>query len=200
MIKINLLPVREWRKKEAVRQQISIYFLSLVLLVTGLLASGITIQGKVSAQRDEIARLKAEKQKLAYVNKTIRQVREKRDEIETKFKAIEDLQKGRTLAVRVLDELVSSLPIDRVWLTRLNFASNQMQLSGVALDNHTVALFMRRLESSDLFKSVNLSSTRRKDIDGHDLMEFNLAVQIASPGNSEDGKTEKSASKKDKAK
>ncbi len=188
MIRINLLPVREWRKKEAVRQQISIYFLSLILLVTGLLAAGITVQGKVSTQRAEIARLQAEKRKLAYVNRTTSQVQKKREEIETKFKAIEDLQKGRTMAVRAIDEVISSLPMDRVWLSSLSLKGSQMSLSGVALDNHTVALFMRRLEASPLLESVNLGNTRLKNVQGHDLMEFNLSVQVVAPGENKDGK------------
>ncbi len=197
MIKINLLPVREWRKKEAVRQQISIYFLSLALLVIGLVGVGITIQGKVSAQRQEIERLQAQKAKLAYVNKTIQQVQKKREEVETKFEAIEDLQKGRTEAVRILDEVVSSIPIDRIWLTKLSLKGHKLKLSGVALDNHTVALFMRRLEASDLCKSVTLQDTKKKSIDGHDLMEFSLKISLVS---SESQQAEKNPDKKGKGK
>jgi len=89
MIQINLLPVREWRKKEAVRQQISIFALSLILLIVGLLAAGLTIQGKVRAQRQELATLEKNKAKFAYVNKKIEKVNKKRKQVENKFKAIE---------------------------------------------------------------------------------------------------------------
>ncbi len=187
MIKINLLPVREWRKKEAIRQQISVYFLSLMLLLIALSAVGITIQGKVSRQRQEITQLEAKKAKLAYVNKTIQQVQKKRKELETKFKAIEDLQKGRTESVMVLDEVVSSIPMDRVWLTDLSLKGGKLNLSGVALDNHTVALFMRRLEASDLCQGVVLQSTMKKTIEGHDLMGFALKVSISSQGGGQPG-------------
>ena len=178
MIQINLLPVREWRKKEAVRQQISIFVLSLILLIVGLLAAGLMIQGKVRAQKQELASLEEKKAKFVYVNKKIEKVNKKRKQVEDKFKAIEELQEGRTATVKILDEIVSSIPIDRLWLTKLSLKGNNVQLGGVALDNHTVALFMRRLETSPMCRSVNLINTRQKSIQGHALMEFGLQLNI----------------------
>jgi type IV pilus assembly protein PilN len=186
MIRINLLPVREWRRKEVVRQQVSIFLLSLVLLISVLLGVGITIHGKVQDQRQEIKALETRKAELAYVDKTIAEVDNKSKKIEEKFKAIEELQMGRTLAVMVLDEIVSSLPIDRVWITKLVFKNNNLQLSGVALDNHTVALFMKRLQASSLFVTVDLTTTRRNSVQGHDLTEFDLQVGI-NPSREEKG-------------
>ena len=196
MIQINLLPVREWRKKEAVRQQISIFALSLILLIVGLLAAGLTIQGKVRAQRQELATLEKNKAKFAYVNKKIERVNKKRKQVEDKFKAIEKLQEGRTTTVKILDEIVSSIPIDRLWLTKLSLKANNVQLGGVALDNHTVALFMRRLETSPMCKSVNLINTRQKSIQGHALMEFGLQLNIQTQQkNDNDKKFSKRAKK-----
>jgi len=176
MIQINLLPVREWRRKEAVRQQISIFALSLTLLIVGLLAIGLTIQGKVRAQRQEVASLEKNVAKYAYVNKKIKKINKEQKQVKNKFKAIEKLQEGRTATVKILDEIVSSIPIDRLWLTELSLKENNVQLRGVALDNHTVALFMRRLETSPMCKSVNLINTRQKSIQGHALMEFGLQM------------------------
>ncbi len=196
MIQINLLPVREWRKKEAVRQQISIFVLSLILLMVGLLAAGLTIQGKVRAQRQELASLEEKKAKFVYVNKKIEKVNKKRKQVEDKFKAIEELQEGRTATVKILDEIVSSIPIDRLWLTKLSLKGNNVQLGGVALDNHTVALFMRRLETSPMCKSVNLINTRQKSIQGHALMEFGLQLNIQTQQkNDNDKKFSKRAKK-----
>ena len=196
MIRINLLPVREWRRKEAVRRQISIFALSLILLIVGLLATGLTIQGKVRAHRQELTSLEENKAKFAYVNKKIERVNKKRKQVENKFKAIEKLQEGRTTTVKILDEIVSSIPIDRLWLTKLSLKGNNVQLGGVALDNHTVALFMRRLETSPMCKSVNLINTRQKSIQGHALMEFGLQMNIQTQQkNDNDKKFSKRAKK-----
>ncbi|MBW2079892.1 MAG: PilN domain-containing protein [Deltaproteobacteria bacterium] len=194
MIQINLLPVREWRKKEAVRQQISVFILFLILLTVALLAVGLTIQGKVVAQRQELASLEEKKAKFAYVNKKIKRVNEKRKQVEDKFKAVEKLQEGRTTTVKILDEIVSSIPIDRLWLTKLSLKKNNVQLDGVALDNHTVALFMRRLETSSMCRSVSLINTKQKSIHGHALMEFGLKVNIQTQ-HRKNKKTKKRAKK-----
>jgi type IV pilus assembly protein PilN len=178
MIQINLLPVREWRRKEAVRKQISIFALSLILLIVCLLSVGLTIQGKLRAQRQDLASLEEKKVKFADLNKKIEEINKKQEQIEDKFKAIEKLKEGRATTVKVLDEIVSSIPVDRLWLTELSLKENNVQLGGVALDNHTVALFMRRLEKSPMCGSVNLIKTTQKSIQGYALMEFGLQVNI----------------------
>lgn len=180
MIKVNLLPVRQWKRKEAVRKQISVFFLSLLLLLTVFLAVGITVQGKLTTKREEIARLEQQKKQLSYVNKKIALVNKKRKEIENKFSSIEKLQHGRNFAVRALDEVVTAVPIDRVWLKRVNLSGSKIIVSGVALDNHTVALFMRRLQGSSIVASVTLSNTRKKNIKGNELMEFGLIIELAA--------------------
>ena len=178
MIRVNLLLVRQWRRKEAVRRQISVFFLMLLLLLSILLAVGITVQGKLVSKRDEITALEKQKRKLAYVNKKIAQVRKKRQEIENKFSSIEKLQKGRNYTVKAFDEVVTAIPIDRVWLNNLSLKGNQMNLSGVALDNHTVALFMRRLERSPMIMGVSLNQTSKKRFRGKELMQFALSIRL----------------------
>ena len=181
MISINLLPVREWKKRESVRKQISVFFLSLILLLVGLLGAGSTIQGKVMMQRQELKALEAQKKKLAYVNKKIQAVKQKTKEVENKFSSIEKLQQDRTFAVQALDEIVTSLPLNRLWLTSLQLSGGNMNLAGVALDNHTVALFMRRLDASAMCSGVKLKSSKLKVVQGHNLMQFALSLKISPP-------------------
>jgi len=178
VITVNLLPVREWRKRENVRRQFSIFILSLILLSVILFAAGAAIQGKVALQRQELKALEAKKKELSYVNRTISKVKAKEKEVEEKFKAIEKLQQGRTKTVRILDEITSSIPLERVWLEKMKLKGNSLSLSGVALDNHTVALFMQRLEASSLFQKVLLKSTKRFNYQGHNLMKFALKIKI----------------------
>ncbi len=178
MIRINLLPVREWKKRESVRKQISIFFLSLVLLLVGLLAVGSTIQGKVMMQRQELKSLEEQKKKLAYVNRKINAVKSKTKEVENKFSSIEKLQQGRIFTVQALDEIVTSLPLNRLWITSLQFNGGNMNLSGVALDNHTVALFMKRLDASAMCSRVKLKNSNLKKVQGHDLMQFSLSLTV----------------------
>ncbi len=178
MIKINLLPVREWRRREAVRRQISLLFLSTLLLFVTLFAVGVTYQQKLQNRRAKLRELEARKKQLVFVEKKIKEINAKRKELEVKFEAMERLQEGRTKTVQVLDDIVSAIPIDRVWLTSLKYSGSSVVLSGVALDNHTVALFMRRIQASPWFSSVKLTSTSLTRKNEHQLTNFALTITV----------------------
>jgi len=49
-----------------------------------------------------------------------------------------------------------------MWFTRLQSRGSKVDISGVALDNTTVADFMVRLENSGLFKEVDLKTLKRQ--------------------------------------
>ncbi|MGQ9499435.1 MAG: PilN domain-containing protein [Dissulfurimicrobium sp.] len=178
MIRINLLPVREWRKKEAVRQQVSIFLLSFVLLLTILGGVWITVQSRLSSQRQEFNLLNDRKTKLLFINKAMAELEKKQQAIKEKFSAIEALQKDRTRAVDVLDKMAESIPVDRLWLTKIFLNDQTMKLNGVAMNNQTVALFMKRLETVPLFYAVNLTDTKRNDHQGQMLMDFEIQLGV----------------------
>lgn len=60
MIRINLLPFRVARKRENIRQQVSIFLLSLILVIVGLTWYTLGIDRRVTQKQSEIQRLDAE--------------------------------------------------------------------------------------------------------------------------------------------
>ncbi len=183
MIRINLLPVREWRKKEEVRQQISIYILSIILLLCIFLGVGITIQQQIESKQDKLITLQTRIAKLNKIKADINKINIAKKRIKERFNIIEKLQANRQITVKLLDQIVTAIPIDRLSLTHITFRKKTLMLRGVALDNHTVALYMKRLENLPTFKTVELLNTKRKNIDGHDLMAFSLkaTIKVNSP-------------------
>jgi type IV pilus assembly protein PilN len=71
------------------------------------------------------------------------------------------LEANRFVPVKLLDTMTQVIVPKRMWFTRLNASGNKVQISGVALDNTTVADFMVRLENSGLFKKVDLKTLKR---------------------------------------
>ncbi|MDA8162721.1 MAG: PilN domain-containing protein [Desulfobacteraceae bacterium] len=201
MIRINLLPVREWQKRETARQYLSVFFLSFILLLTILGGLWITVQNILSSQRQAFNALEADKAKLSYVGKTLSDIEARRKAIKEKFVAIEALQKDRAIAVRIFDQIAGSVPADRLWLTGIVFKDQGLKLNGVALDNQTVALFMRRLETVPIFHSVNLTSTKRKPYQGQNLMDFEvqLLVKTAEDASKKDQQAQKNLAKGNKS-
>ncbi len=176
MITINLLPVKEWRQREAVKRQIILFFIIIAVFALSFTATIFAMNKRLSENKEIVSRLEFEKRKLLYVEKKMKAIRERQKEIDRKFSVIERLQKGRLYTVRLLDEIVTSIPIERLYIDDLTLKKNNVTLSGNSIDNHTVALFMKRLKGSSLIKSVTLGKISKISKDGHDMVTFNLTI------------------------
>ncbi|MBW1996019.1 MAG: PilN domain-containing protein, partial [Deltaproteobacteria bacterium] len=62
----------------------------------------------------------------------------------------------------------------RMWFTEFTASDKTVGITGVALDQKTVADFMTRLEHTSLFSSVNLSLLRQVKIEGLNLKRFEV--------------------------
>jgi type IV pilus assembly protein PilN len=74
---------------------------------------------------------------------------------------MDTLEANRFEPVKLLDTMTQVIVPKRMWFTSLNTSGDKVQISGVALDNTTVADFMVRLENSGLFKKVDLKTLKR---------------------------------------
>jgi len=171
MIRINLLPFRAARKRENIRRQISIYALVVVfvLLVFGYYT--IHLKGTVS---DLMAKEEQANTELASYKKVLDEIDglEKRiKEIKTKLDVIKELEKGKTGPVLLLADIADSVPENKLWLNSYAESGGSLTLTGTAMDNETVALFMNNLENTERINSVDLQSATLRD-----LQEYNLKV------------------------
>jgi len=164
MIKINLFPFRAIRAKENIRRQVTIYLLSSLFLLLALSYYTLELNKKVNilridrdAKQAKLATFRTTTAKLAQLKKTIA-------DVELKLHTIEDLEKGKTGPVKLLDDIAMSVPRDKLWLVSLKENAGILALEGTAMDNETVADFMNRLESTGSIKSVELVKTQQKEI------------------------------------
>jgi type IV pilus assembly protein PilN len=162
MIRINLLPFRAARKKENIRKQISIYILSIVCLALLMGYLFLDLNRRISALEAERAAKKRELATYAATTKRIKEIKEKISEITAKLDVIKDLEKKKTGPVLLLDELAMAVPKEKLWLASLTESKGMLTLTGTAMDNDTVALFMTNLEKADHVVSVDLDSTKLK--------------------------------------
>jgi len=164
MIKINLFPFRAARIKENIRRQVTVYLLSVIFLIAVMSYYFLDLNGKVkSLRRDqdakekELASFKDTNIKIGKLEKTIA-------EVEVKLKTIKGLEKGKTGPVKLLDDIATSVPRDKLWLTTLKEQGGTLTLVGTAMDNETVADFMNKLDSTESLTSVELVRTRQKKV------------------------------------
>lgn len=188
MLEINLLPVREARRKADLRQ----YFMQLVLVVIvttggiGLYHSRLIDQvergeARVSQMQSDIDKFKPQLQQVAAFKK-------RKAELQKKIDIIDGLDKARSGPVHVLAELSARTP-DRLWLTELSTKGDTISMQGRSLDNEVVALFLRLLGESEHFDKVDLdSATLATDSGGLKLVRFKIDARLVRPHAKEETK------------
>jgi type IV pilus assembly protein PilN len=172
MIRINLLPYRAARKKENIRIQVNVFIGSIVILLLLVWVFNTFLNGRIDKLKADIASTKAQVAKYQKINQEIAEIKKKLGLLDRKIKVIESLQADRKLQVENLDSLYHLLVEKRMWYTGLEEKNKSFKVTGIALDNYTVADFMTRIEKSNRFETVKLASVKQ-----HALKEKNLKLK-----------------------
>jgi len=188
VIRINLLPYREFRRRAQLKRD-GIGAVAFLLIVGGMLTAAYfhlqRVEGRHQERVDYMETALAKiKDQLGEVNR----LKKNRAELTKKLEVIKKLQSGRELPVRILQTLGQAVPED-VSLSSLTQNDGGLQLEGDARSNSAVSSFMRRLEASDLFQDPDLQVIQNKGQDS--LKTFSMAVALAEPKKSstKDGKS-----------
>jgi type IV pilus assembly protein PilN len=177
MIRINLLPHRE-EKRKARRQQF-VAFAGATLLLGGLVVAIVNgvIGGYVSAQDEKNAFLKTE---IAVLDKSIDEIKRLREQTEAllqRKRVIESLQGNRSEAVGLFNELAKNVP-EGVFIRKVAQQGAKINLVGYAQSNARVSSLMRNLESSPLLERPTLIEIKGATVDKRRMNEFSLDLFI----------------------
>lgn len=195
MIYINLLPVRQIKKKIKARNKVIGMGITLlgVLVILGIVA--LVLGFKVGELNAKIASLKKEKARYQTTINQIEKLKKDQKLLETKLNTISQLKKGSQLTVRVMDELATLTPSSRLWINQMSFNGSVLKISGTALDNATIADYMETITTSPYFGSAHLSGTSTKAVSGRQLKTFSLTIQVVNADYEETGTGAKQAKK-----
>jgi type IV pilus assembly protein PilN len=181
MIRINLLPFRAARKKENIRRQVSIFFLSLAFVFICLFYYNYVLGGKVNKLNVKIATTKTELDKYNKINKEIAEIKRKLENLRKKMEVIAKLQADRHAPSRLLDIMTQAIVAKRMWFTRMESRDRTVNIHGIALDNKTVADFMIRLENCGLFSEVALKTLKAAKVQNSNLKSFQITCTKKPP-------------------
>lgn len=189
MIRINLLPYRAAKKKENIRRQVSIFLLSIIGVALMVFWYNSYLNGRIKSIKAEIASTNAQIAKYDKINKEIAEIKKKLAVLDTKIGVIESLERNRRLPVQTMDALYTHLVPSRMWYTRIMEKGNGLSISGVAIDEHTVADYMTRIEKSDLFMNVKLASVKQQTLKSKDIKLKTFAIQFNREQKKKNAKT-----------
>lgn len=176
MIRINLLGEKVDRLREYVLQLL-IFGGSVALLVLLCVGTQIYLDTRVASLESEQAELQVKLTKLKQTTRKVEGLEKKKLLLKEKLRTIATLKAKKHGPVHVLDEINSRIP-ERAWLTGLTEQNGTLQITGVALDNQTIATFMNQLEQSPFIKEVDLIHSTQSVIQDAKLKEFSVSVVL----------------------
>lgn len=189
MIKINLLPHREEKRKK--RQSEFYAMLGLVGTVAALVVIlvGFGIGNKISQQEQRNTFIQTENARLDVQIKEISTLKQDIEALKARQQAVEDLQGDRNQPVYLMDELVKQTP-EGVYLRAFKQDGQRVIMNGYAQSNERVSEFLRNLSNNSPWlnlpelieiRSANLGPGK----DAKKVFEFTVNVGIQRPRDKE---------------
>lgn len=184
MIRINLLPVRVSKKKEAGKQQLILFAL---LIVAGLVVNYAWAAQRAGVLKGIRAGIEKERQDIAGLERIIgevKNIRAQQDQLKQKLDVLDKLKAGRIGPVKMLDELATVTP-KRLWLKRFEEKGGAtITFEGTAATIDDVSAFMAALRSSTHFGNVELKKTAATAQRGAPirLVDFTITTTVTYGG------------------
>jgi type IV pilus assembly protein PilN len=191
VIRINLLATeRERSKKKAVTFQAGqkLVILGSLILVAAALFVGWRFWSLSRESSDldaEIAAAQKETARLRSIIQQVQQFEQAKAQLQQRVTLIEELRRGQTGPVHMLDQISRALP-PMLWLTELKQAGG----SSVVIDGRATTLtglsdFVSNLEASGYFKrSIEIVSTTSEQAPNPvgELIKFSIKAEFQQPG------------------
>ena len=196
MIRINLLTVERERSKKksssagsgasfGLAQQLTAAC-GLILVVTGLYIGWrfLSLTRESNRIDDEIARAQEEAGRLHSLILQVQQFEQRRAQLSQRVTLIEQLRKGQTGPVHMLDQISRSMP-PMLWLTELKQgAGGEVVVDGRCTTLTSLSDFVANLEASGYFKkSIEIISTQTEAMatPPGELIKFSIRAIFQPP-------------------
>jgi type IV pilus assembly protein PilN len=190
MIRINLLAAeRERGKKKAALfgttgQKLTIGCSIILVLAVLFVGWRYWSLGRQSNQIDaEIAAAQLETSRLRSVIEQVQQFEQRKAQLQQRVVLIEQLRKGQTGPVHMLDQISRALP-PMLWLTELKQTGDDVVIDGRTTVLTSLTDFVTNLEASGYFKkSIDIVNTTAEPGTGSvgELVRFSIKASFQQP-------------------
>lgn len=191
MIRINLLAAeREKSKKKAVilgtaGQKLTIGCSLILILAVLFIGWRYWALSRDSSQIDaEIAAAQQETTRLHSVIQQVQQFEQRKAQLQQRVALIEQLRKGQTGPVHMLDQISRALP-QMLWLTQLKQTGTDVLIDGKCTTLTGLSELVSNLEASGYFKrSIEIVDTKTETggQPASELIKFTIKAIFQQPG------------------
>jgi type IV pilus assembly protein PilN len=180
MIRVNLLPHREARRRREQQQ----FFIALGAVAILGATIWFTVHGMLANRLEEQANrnqfLTSEIAKLDKEIEDIKKLQEMTSALVARKQVVETLQTNRAEVVQLLDQIPRQLP-DGIYLKAIKQQGKRVTIEGYTQSHARVSTLMRNLEASPYLESAGLVEIKAVPKGGARINEFTLTVDIAAP-------------------
>jgi Tfp pilus assembly protein PilN len=179
MIKINLLPREERRRKIKVKVPQAAIVALVVLAVGGMWWYWWSVKGDIGRLRADAATTRNEIAKNQQIVKLVEQYQRDKKQLQDRLTVIQRLVAIQGIPVRLLDGISQVLP-DDVWLAGLSKVSGKLVVQGFASSHFAVANLMLALERlKPLIDSVELNLIERQLHENKPVERFEIIAAVS---------------------
>ena len=177
MIRINLLPVRVSKKKEAGKQQLLFFALAAAFALVCNFWWSRSRAEEFAARQAKLARTRSDIAQLEKIIGEVKNIKAEQAALRDKLAVLEKLKAGRQGPVHVLDELATIIP-KRVWLRKMDEKGGSVAFDGTAGSIEDVSAFLAALKTARYFSAPELKKTAAKAEGKFKLVEFTITANV----------------------
>jgi len=198
MIKINLLPVKEAKKKATLQNQIVVVIVVLLVVLAGIIYMVVARKGQINSLDNTIAQKKKELAELQSIQKQMEQYKKDNEILQKKIEVITGLERGRDWYLQLIDQLSEAIPQNEtgqnaVWIDNLITGKGEStgalyntawELKGGATEKDQISNFISNLEKRNkYFGVVNLKKVelQAKSGLGSPFYQYQMSVEVKKP-------------------
>src|SRR5713101_685167 len=188
MIRINLLG--QVRPKAARRPVDTGAALPLVFVGAGAALGLVALfllylswQKQLNEENTRIKQLQAQKTDLEQIKQQVDTFEAQKKILTQRVQTIEQLQRDRTGAQELLDEIASTVSrTENLWLITMTRKGNNLTMEGASASVNAVANFITALKRSGYFQKVEIKETKQDDKSrGIQTFLFQMTAEIVPP-------------------
>ncbi|HOO59134.1 MAG TPA: PilN domain-containing protein [Candidatus Mcinerneyibacteriales bacterium] len=161
MLEINLIP-KEERKG---RHNIPVGPFSIILVFAGLIVVMILLylnnMRVINKLNGDLAKVTEDKKRYVRFDQEYQALNNQLKEIDKKFQILSKLDKGRTFAPKLMEDVLIRLPLN-TWLLSFDLNRNNLRIQGSGMNNYLISDFAESLERSEFFQSIEIGEVKEK--------------------------------------
>jgi len=177
MIRVNLIPAQETQRAAGRQRDLAVGAVAMAAVVLLFVLAHVWQSVRLRAGESRLARLNEEIAQLQGPFADVSRMEQHKAELREKLRVISQLEARKVGPVRILADLAAATP-DKLWLTELTDTGGTVKISGLGVDEHVVADFLRRLGTLPFLHRVDLDETSQVDEAGAKLKKFMIQGRI----------------------